>query len=125
MSLITKEQFLELAEPATQVVPIDGVGDVRIKVMDGFARDALQKALQDLGTSDSVYFSAVVIATVVDEQGEPLFTAEELSVLRTKNAAFIRKVGLVCVRVNALGDAQTKEAEKNSEAIQSDSSGTA
>ncbi|MEI7298443.1 MAG: hypothetical protein V4793_06625 [Paraburkholderia tropica] len=125
MSLITKEQFLSLAEPATQVVTIKGVGDVRIKVMDGFARDALQKALQDLGTSDSVYFSAVIIATVIDENGEPLFTPEELAVLRAKNAAFIQKVGLECVRVNALGDAQTKDAEKNSDAIQSNSSGTA
>ncbi|MFM2465148.1 hypothetical protein P0D87_16010 [Paraburkholderia sp. RL17-368-BIF-A] len=122
--MLTKEEILAAAEPATEVVNVVGVGDIRVKVMDGFARDALQKTLQDQGTSDSVYFSALIVATVVDESGAPMFTPADLDTLRSKSAEVVRKIGLACSKVNALGDAQTKEAEKNSEAIQSGSSGT-
>lgn len=123
--MLTKEQLLAAAEPAIETVPVAGLGDIRVKVMDGFARDELQKTLQDQGTSDSVYFSALIVATLVDDAGQPMFTAGDVDTLRAKSAEFVRKIGLACAKVNALGDVQTKEAEKNSDAIQSDSSGTA
>lgn len=116
--MLTKEQLLAAVEPTTVVADVDGIGEIRVKVMDGYARDALQKTLQDQGTSDSVYFSALIVATVVDEAGAPMFTADEIDTLRGKSADLIRKIGIACTRVNALGDSQTKEAEKNSEAIQ-------
>jgi hypothetical protein len=123
--MLTKEQLLAAAEPAIETVPVPGLGDIRVKVMDGFARDDLQKTLQAQGTSDSVYFSALIVATVVDEAGAPMFALDDVDTLRAKSAEFVRKIGMASAKVNALGDSQTKEAEKNSEAIQSDSSGTA
>ncbi|WP_438391079.1 hypothetical protein [Caballeronia sp. DA-9] len=122
--MLTKEELLAAAVPASEVVAVDGVGEIRVKVMDGFARDDLQKTLQEQGTSDSVYFSALIVATVVDESGAPMFTPADLDTLRRGSAEVVRKIGLACTKVNALGDSQTKEAEKNSEAIQSESSGT-
>jgi hypothetical protein len=122
--MLTKEQLLAAGAPTIQTVQVEGVGEIRVKVMDGYTRDVLQKTLQDLGTSDSVYFSAIAIASVVDESGEPMFTQEDLDALRRTNADFVRKIGLACTKVNAMGASQTQEAEKNSDAIQSDSSGT-
>ncbi|WP_250467632.1 hypothetical protein [Caballeronia sp. GAFFF2] len=123
--MLTKEQLLALAQPAIETVNVEGLGEIRVKVMDGFARDLLQKTLQEQGTSDSVYFSAVIVATVVDEKGEPMFSAADLDILRGMSAETVRRIGLACSKVNALGASQTQEAEKNSGAIQSDSSGTA
>jgi hypothetical protein len=123
--MLTKEQLLAAAEPTIETVTVAGVGDVRVKVMDGFARDALQKTLQEQGTSDSVYFSAVVVASVVDGSGTAMFTADEIETLRAKSADVVRAIGLACTKVNKIGTSETKEAEKNSDAIQNDSSGTA
>ncbi len=41
-----------------------------------------------------------------------MFTSADLDALRGANADFVRKIGLACSKVNALGAAQTQEAEK-------------
>lgn len=122
--MLTKEQLLAATATRTEEVEVEGIGVIRVKVMDGFARDRLQKILQSQGTSDSVYFSAVILATLVDEVGVPLFFEDDLYALRASGAELIRSIGLACSKVNAIGADETQEAEKNSEAIQSISSGT-
>lgn len=122
--MLTKEQLLAVVEPKIETVDVKGVGKIRIKVMDGAARDELQKTLREKGTSDSVYFAAVIVAAVVDASGAPMFTADEVELLRAKSYDAIRAIGVACSDVNRLGADQQKEAEKNSEAIQNDSSGT-
>ncbi|MDR5761956.1 hypothetical protein [Caballeronia sp. LZ035] len=111
--MLTKEQLLSLGQPTVETVNVEGLGEIRVKVMDGFARDALQKTLQEQGTSDSVYFSAVIVATVVDDKGAPMFTTADLDTLRGMSAETVRRIGLACTKVNALGTSQAQEAEKN------------
>ncbi len=123
--LLSKEQLLASGQPTVKIVGVDGVGDLRIRVIDGFSRDELSKALADLGTQDGVYFSALIIASLVNENDEPIFARDDLDALRACDANWLRKVGLACVQANGLGPDAVKESEKNSEAIQSDSSGTA
>jgi hypothetical protein len=124
--MLSKEQLLAALQPSVEEISVKGLPDkLRVKIMDGFTRDALQKTLQTLGTSDSIYFSAVVSACVVDEAGAPYFSESDLETLRGLNAELIRKIGLECQRINALGQTAVDEAEKNSEAIQNTSSGIA
>lgn len=124
--MLTKEQLVSALQPKFEDVTIAGLADtLRVKVMDGFTRDKLQKTLQTLGTADSIYYSALVSACVVDENGTPLFSDQDLEELRGFNAEVVRLIGLECQRVNGLGKKAVEEAEKNSEAIQSESSGTA
>lgn len=81
--------------------------------MSGYERDAFQKVLQDQGITDSVYFSALIAATVQTESGEPMFSVEEIEVLRQSHAELIRLIGLECQRVNGLGKKAVEAAEKN------------
>ncbi|WJF92001.1 hypothetical protein QS306_14630 [Paraburkholderia bonniea] len=122
--MLSKEQLLAAAATTAECVTVPGVGELRIRVMDGIARDRLQKTLQTQGTSDSVYFSAVIIASVVDGNDDPMFAESDLDELRTRSADVIRAIGLACSKVNALGGESVQDAEKNSGAIPSSSSGT-
>ncbi|WP_186079350.1 hypothetical protein [Burkholderia gladioli] len=123
--MLTKEKLLAAVATRTEDVHVAGLDDVvRIKVMSGYDRDAFQKVVQTQGLTDSVYFSALVAATVVTEGGEPMFCAEEVDLLRQGHAELIRQIGLECQRVNGLGQKAVDAEEKNSEAIQSNSSGT-
>jgi len=124
--MLTKEQLLAAVATRTEDTSVNGLdGTLRIRVMSGYDRDAFQKVVQDQGLTDSVYFSALVAATVVNEDGTPMFAPDEVDVLRKSHAELVRKIGLECQRINGLGQKAVEDAEKNSEAIQSDSSGTA
>lgn len=123
--MLTKEQLLAAIEPRIETRVVTGVGTINIKIMDGVARDALQQTLREKGTADSVYFAAVIAATVVDDAGVQIFSADDIEMLRAKSYDALKAIGIACSEVNRLGPDQQKEAEKNSEAIQTESSGTA
>lgn len=123
--MLTKDQLLAAIEPRIETRAVAGVGTLNIKIMDGVARDALQQTLREKGTADSVYFAAVIAATVVDDSGVPLFSADDIETLRAKSYDALKAIGVACSEVNRLGPDQQQEAEKNSAAIQNDSSGTA
>lgn len=123
--MLTKDQLLAALQPKVEEISVAGLpGTLLVKVMDGITRDGLQKTLQTLGTSDSIYFSSIVSACVVDESGQPYFSADDLDMLRKVNAELVRAIGLECQRVNAIGKKAEDDAEKNSEAIPNASSGT-
>ncbi|MCY0385657.1 hypothetical protein OVY01_00055 [Robbsia sp. Bb-Pol-6] len=123
--LLTKDQIIAARDLTTTDLEVpEWGGTVRVSMLSGAARDALQA---DFAESKAVsHVQAVMIAaTVVDENGAPLFTKDEIETIRSKGTAPLERVFKAAVTLNKLGAAETEKAGKNSEAAQSGDSGTA
>ncbi|CAD6536405.1 hypothetical protein LMG27952_03144 [Paraburkholderia hiiakae] len=123
--MLTREMILAARDLGFEVVEVpEWGGEVRIGVMSGKVREALMDVLAEKQPVSR--FQALMLAsTIVDENGAPLFGPNDVEQLSDKNTdVLVRLVG-VAMRINKIGAGATEEAEKNSEAALSGSSGTA
>jgi hypothetical protein len=124
--MLTRELIQAAADLKSKVVSVpEWGGDVTVIVMDGRARDAFQTALQAGDKSVSYFQATLLVATVVGEDAKPLFTADDIDWLRSKSSTALTRVSRVAEPLNGFGPAAVEEAEKNSEAAPSGSSGSA
>lgn len=124
--MLTREQIQAASDLKSEVVPVpEWGGDVTVIVMDGFARDAFQVALQAGDKSVSYFQASLLVATVVGDDAKSLFTADDIDWLRKKSSPALTRVGRIAERMNGFGPEAVGAAEKNSEAAQSGSSGSA
>lgn len=124
--MLTREQIQAAVDLKSEVVSVpEWGGDVTVIVMDGRARDAFQVAMQAGDKSISYFQASLLVATVVGDDAKPLFTAEDIDWLRSKSSAVLTRVGRIAERLNGFGPAAVEDAEKNSEAAPSGSSGSA
>lgn len=113
--MLTKEQILGVGQPHVEVVPIAALGgDVSVRHMPGMARDALQETLRTEGTSDSIYFAALMVAAIVDAAGLPVFTVDDMLELRALDYNVLKAVGQEIQRVNGIGPKAVETTEGNS-----------
>ncbi|WP_414446856.1 hypothetical protein AB4851_08740 [Burkholderia sp. 22PA0099] len=123
--MLTRDQILSAQDIKTTVVEVpEWGGSVLVAALSGTARDALQAAIVD-NKQVSKFESALVAAAAVDENNVPIFTAADVDALCAKNAAVVSRVAAAAMKLSGIGAAATDEAEKNSEAAPSGSSGTA
>lgn len=124
--MLTRDQIQAAVDLKSEVVLVpEWGGDVTVIVMDGRARDAFQVAMQAGDKSVSYFQASLLVATVVGDDAKPLFTADDIDWLRSKSSAALTRVGRVAERINGFGVAAVEEAEKNSGAAPSGSSGSA
>lgn len=126
MAILSKAEILGAVDIRTEDVPVpEWGGTVRVSLMSGLARD---KLLERAGTGSipvSQYQASILVATVVSEDGQALFDADDVELLRRKSKLALDRVFDAAMRLNALGDEAKDDAEKNSEAAQSGDSGSA
>lgn len=101
-------------------------GSVRIRVMTGAERDEFRASIAEHGESLPVgkFSAALVAATAIDEQGNRLFTMDDVQALEGKSAGSIDGPAGVAMRLNGLGGKAVEGAVKNSESGQSGDSGS-
>ncbi len=100
-------------------------GSVRIRVMTGLERDELRMEFAKYSNGDAGAFAAVLVAScAVDDEGNRLFTMDDVAALRGKGAAALDGPAAVAMRLNGLGGKAHEEAVKNSESGQSGDSGS-
>ena len=80
-------------------------GTVRVRMMTGTERDTLANAfVGDDGKPDmSGYRQRLLAATMIDEAGQRLFSADDLAAIGAKSAAALDRVFTVADRLNQLG----------------------
>lgn len=123
--MLNRDQILGAVDAKTEDFDVpEWGGSVRIAVMSGDARDALQASLAD-NKATSFFEAALVVATVVDDSGAQIFTAADIPALRAKSAPVLTRVAEVAMRLNGIGAKAAEDAVKNSGATQSEDSGTA
>ena len=82
-------------------------GEVCVRTMSGVERDHFEQAVSDArGTRNHVDFAGLkallVVLTVCDDQGQPLFCVDDAGALNAKSAAAIERLYKIAARLNAL-----------------------
>ncbi|MBU9173982.1 MULTISPECIES: hypothetical protein [Burkholderia] len=122
--MLTRDQILAARDLETEVVHVpEWGGDVRIGVMSGKAREVLMDSLAEQQPLSR--FQALMLAsTIVDDAGMPIFSADDVEQLRGKSTEVLVRLVEVAMRLNKIGQTAVEEAEKNSGAAPSGSSGS-
>lgn len=113
--ILSREQILSCNDRKTEVVQVpEWGGEVIVSAMSGLQRDAFEASLRAGGEVDLTNARAkLVAASVVDENGSPLFTQEHLLALGAKSYTALDRVADVAQRLNKLGNAQAEIAAGN------------
>lgn len=86
-------------------------GDVFVRVMTGMERDEFEDFLIK-GKARGAR-AELAARTLVDEQGQRLFTGDEIEVLGKKSAPALDRVFDAAQRLNGFSERDIKELEKN------------
>lgn len=121
-----RDAILTAKDRTTEVVPVpEWGGEVNIRTLSGEQRDLLDRLTIEWRNKKSKNIRAVyVIAAVVGDDGEPLFTEEHLEVLGAKSAVPLTRIWLAVRKQNAMDEAEVEDLAKNSGPGPSDSSGS-
>jgi len=83
-------------------------GLVAVRTFDGETRRRLLKPIEGGGMPDD-WMERVVIASVCDKEGDPLFKADDIEALSKKSAVVLERVFIAAIELNGLSE---KSAEK-------------
>ena len=114
--MLSKEQILKADDSKTIEVDVpEWGGTVMIGTMSGFARDQFEAAiLGKNGGANTVNIRAKLAAsTLIDEQGNLLFTAKDVTALGKKSAAALDRVFEAAQKLNRISDTDVEELAKN------------
>ena len=126
MKLLTKLAIFGAADLKHEDVAVpQWGGTVRVRMMTGLERDEFRAALAVEGGVPVGQMAAVLVASAcIDDQGERMFSLDEVEALRKKSATALDTLAAVAMRLNGLGAVAVEAAEKNSESGQSGDSGS-
>ena len=90
-------------------------GEVSVKSLNVRERDELGKIISDANDKgdNATILLAIIALTLVDKEGNQLFTSEEAEALADKSATTIENIAMEALKINGLGDKAVEEAEKN------------
>lgn len=112
--ILTKENIFASQDITTQLIPMpEWGGEVRIKAMsigDQIEFEKLNKKSKD--TSNIV--CNTLMFCCIDEDGERLFSEEDLKLLEHKSFRAIEKLFKACLELNALSEESLEKEAKNS-----------
>ena len=126
-TLLSKSAILGASDLKHEDVPVpQWGGTVRVRTMTGLERDEFRAAIstEEGGVPVGKFAVALLVATLVDESGNRLFSQDDMAALQAKSAATLDAPAAVAMRLNGLGGTAVAEAAKNSEADQSADSGS-
>lgn len=128
MTLLSKSSILAIADLKHEDVPVPAWGgSVRVRAMSGAERDEFRASISTedgQGIPVGKFAVALLVATIVDEAGQRLFSASDMDALQKKSAAALDAPAAVAMRLNGLGGRAIEDAVKNSGADQSADSGS-
>jgi len=125
MTILNRDTILGAQDIHTEDVAVPQWGGaVRIALMSGLARDQFMGSRDKESLSLSEFQASILAATVVDDQGQLIFTSEDITALQGKNKDVLDLLTSVALRLNSMGPAAHEAAIKNSAADQSGASGS-
>ncbi|MEW6023604.1 MAG: hypothetical protein AB1807_15860 [Pseudomonadota bacterium] len=125
--LLKRAEVLAAEDLKHEDVPVPAWGGVvRVRMMTGTERDEFREvaAQYEDGMPPARFAAALLALSCVDEDGERLFTLDDLNALEAKAAGSVDIPAAVSMRLNGFGAQALAAAEKNSASGQSDDSGS-
>ncbi len=141
--MLTKDQILSASDLPTEEVQVpEWGGSVFVRTMNGTERDAFEQDIiaarardaEQNEASDGVPNAAksnselvnirarLAVKTVVDAQGNRLFTDNDAAALGKKSGKALDRIFDVAQRLSGIGEKDVKELEGNSNAVPSGAS---
>lgn len=126
--LLTREQILQAQDLPTEDVDVkEWGGTVRVRALTGMERDSFEQSIVEQkgkGTRMNIrnIRAKLVALTVVDEEGNRVFSDTDVQALGKKSAAALDRVFEVAQRLSGLKPEDVDELAKNSESDQSEDS---
>jgi hypothetical protein len=112
MPLLSKTQIIEAKDlPHEDIEVAEWGGAVRVRALTGTARGELEGFFRQ--KDERNYRERLLALSIVGEDGERLFTSDEVEELARKNAEVIERIFSVAVRLSGLSKATAEEAKKN------------
>lgn len=122
MKVLDKKSVLKAGNLQKQLVEVpEWGGAVWVQEMTALARDRFDAWLMDNreNKNSAGIRVQVVVATVVDENGKPMFNDLDVGDLNSKSSKAINRIAEVGMRLSGLSEAVVEEEVKNYEAAQS------
>jgi hypothetical protein len=119
--VLTKEQILSAIDLKTETVEVpEWGGQVKVRMMTGAERDAFEESIVDVkGTSQKQNLknlrAKLCVMTMVDDNGNLVFTQDEVVALGKKSAKALDRVFGVAQKLNGLTKDDVDVLTKNSE----------
>lgn len=115
MAILTREAILRADDLKFEDVEVpEWNGTVRVSMMTGALRDAFAASLQADGKpAADLYQEKLLVATIIDEAGAPMFTYDDIAALAKKSAVALDRVVKVAERINSVGNGAVEAAAKN------------
>lgn len=121
MGILTKDEIGRRDDMKLEKVDVpEWGGEVYIRTIMGNERDMLDFAMRETRVGFRGMFAATVLC---DEKGVRLFTDHDKMQLGSKNARALDRILEAGMRLNGMTVDAVKDAEKNSETVQSGDSG--
>lgn len=108
--MLTREQILG-AGFRSEVVTTR-IGDMRVRVMSGAAREKFEASLKEGDTSGTIRARWLRL-TVCDEAGALMFTDDDVPALAQLDADVLIPVFGTALRINGMAPESVEQAEKN------------
>lgn len=130
LRLLTRAEILGVDDIATQDVPVpEWGGAVRVRAMSGLERDTFEQSLQERkGTDVSWNFSnmraRMVQMTVIDADGQLLFTDADVEALGKKSVAALQRVFLASQKLSNMRPEDVEKLVGNSVTTQNGAGST-
>ncbi len=114
-TLLSRDAILALKGGRYEDVKALG-GMVRVAAVSAGARDTFELALQDLPEKErrKDFRARLLVMSCIDEDGKPLFGADDIAALSALEAAAVDPVIEVAMRLNGLSARDREELEGNS-----------
>lgn len=110
---LTLDQILGADDLRSEVVEVpEWGGSVTVRTMTGADADRLFE-LMSQPDGRKKFRDALIVATVVDDAGVPMFTADHVSALRTKSATALKRVADAAMRLNGMASDSVEVAAGN------------
>ena len=124
MKLLSAQDILAAQDLRDTSVPVpEWNGEIRLVEMNALDRADWEKSAfkskDEVSTDD--FFYGLLSRSMRDENGQLLFADDEaVKVLGQKNKDVLMRLHAAALELNGIGEAKSKEIQKNSEASQAD-----
>jgi hypothetical protein len=127
--ILSKADILAASDLASETVEVpEWGGAVIVRTMTGAQRDAYEATLMTRNDAGKLEVNTdnmrakLLLVTLVDEQGNALFTASDLDALSGKSSGAIERLAVVAQKLNGLNKGAVEDAAKNSASGQPENS---
>ncbi|ODT46616.1 MAG: hypothetical protein ABS70_00535 [Nitrospira sp. SCN 59-13] len=109
---MNREQFLAIDDIEIKEIEVKNYGKMKIKTLSAIDQAELSR-FQKSTTCETRLAAFIITLGVVDDDGTPFLTADDVEMLIKKNAGTVEKIANEIIKLSGISEDEVLEAEKN------------